>query len=192
MGPKAAYTAERLRAFGAKAVENAKKRFPDCDFACDYTGCEGAVSCRSQVSFRWSVGLGACGESFTVEMNCRHSERGVRFPDHWRTAIPCARLCGLALQSAGDLQSNVGVVSLSCTMLGVPKCAPVPLAGVTCVPGAVVQLQARNLARQDFLLAAHIDGDRLAMQYFLRGREVGECISKGIQSQVVLSFRVSG
>ena len=84
------------------------------------------------------------------------------------------------------------MLSLSCTMLGVPKCAPVPLAGATCVPGAVVQLQARNLARQDFLLAAHIDGDRLAMQDFLRGREVGECISKGIQSQVVLSFRVSG
>ena len=53
MGPKAAYTAERLRAFGAKAVENAKKRFPDCDFACVYTGGAGAVAKRSQVCFEW-------------------------------------------------------------------------------------------------------------------------------------------
>ena len=44
MGPKATYTSERLRAFGAKAVENAKKRFPDCDFACVYTGGAGAVA----------------------------------------------------------------------------------------------------------------------------------------------------
>ena len=112
----------------------------------------------------------SCQETWGVEMNCLNADRqGVRFPEHWRTAIPSARLCGLALQSAVDLQSSVGVVSLSCTMLGVPKCAPVPLAGAACVPGAVVQLQARNLARQDFLLAAHIDGDRLSMQDFLRG-----------------------
>ena len=170
MGRKATYTAERLRAFGAKAVDYAKKRYPDCDFACVYTGGAGAVAQRSHVCFEWTVAVGSCQETCGIEMTCNKlGSRGVRFPEHWRTAIPSSRLCGLALQSAVDLQSSVGVVSLSCTMLGVPKCAPAPLAGATCAPGAVVQLQARNLARQDFLLAAHIDGDRLSMQDFLRG-----------------------
>ena len=132
-----------------------------------------------------------CQETCGIEMNCLNADRrGVRFPEHWSTAIPCARLCDLALQSAVDLHSSVGVVSLSCTMLGVPKCAPVPLAGATCVPGAGFQLQARNLARQDFLLCAHVDGDRRATPDFLMGAGVGECICKGIQSQVVLSLRV--
>ena len=169
MAPKGAYTAELAQSFGAKAVKEAKERFGDCEFACKYLGGAGAVARRSQVSFEWQVRLAACIFVCVVEMNCRHAERGVRFPDHWRTAIPCARLRNLATQSAVELKSTSSVLSLSCTMLGVPKCAPVPLAGATCVPGAVVQLQARNLARQDFLLAAHIDGDRLAMQIFLRG-----------------------
>ena len=188
MGPKAAYTAERLRAFGAKAVENAKKRFPDCDFACDYTGCEGAVSRRSQVSFKWCVGLGTCGESFTVEMSCRHAERGVRFPDHWRTAIPCARLCGLATRSAAELQSSVGVVSLS-----------------SFTNAHLFLWQGRHVYRA-LSFSFKLGILRVKTSYWRRtstvigslckisqgGREVGECISKGVPSQVVLSLRVPG
>ena len=53
MAPKRAYTAERLRDVGAKAAKAAKKKFPDCEFACVYTGDAGAVVSRSQVCFEW-------------------------------------------------------------------------------------------------------------------------------------------
>ena len=194
MAPKGVYTAERLRDVGAKAAKAARKKFPDCEFACVYTGDPGAVVCRSQVCFEWRAQVGSCQETWRVEANCQAADRrSVPFPEHWRTAIPCARLRGLASQSAAELRSSVGVLSLSCCVLGVPALAPVPLAGATCVPGVVVQLQARNLTRQDFLLVAHIDGDRRVTQDFLRGREVGarRC-NKITRSQVVLPRRVPG
>ena len=101
MGPKAT-SAERLRAFGAKAAEYAKKRFPDCGFACVYTGGAGAVAKRSQVCFEWTVCLGNFEETCGIEMNCLNADRqGVRFPDHWRIAIPCVRLRDLGYPVGG-------------------------------------------------------------------------------------------
>ena len=169
MAPKGIYTAELLRAFGTKATGDAAKRFPDCVFACNYTGGDGAVSKRSQVRFEWQVSLGQLKETCSVEVNCLNAERrGVPFPEQLHIAIPCARLHDRAFKAAAEAQSSV--VSPSCVMLGVPAPALVPLAGTTLVPGAVVHLQSRTLARQDFLLAAHIDGDRRAVPYFEKGR----------------------
>ena len=139
-------------------------------FACNFTGGDSAINHqRSQARFEWKVSVGQLEETCYIEVNCRNAERqGVPFPERFRTAIPCARLHDRALNAAAEAKSSV--VSPSCVMLGVPAPALVPLAGTTLVPGAVVQLQSRTLARQDFLLAAHIDGDRRAVPYFEKGR----------------------
>ena len=152
MAPKGAYTAERLHAIAAKAAAKARIEFADCDLECEYRGGDGIPRQRADVSFE-------CEEKCVVKVKCGNTDhQGVRFPEKWRTAIPASRLHDLAQKTAPGTES--GVVSLGCVMLGLPKIAPVPVAGTMCVPGAVVQLQARNLARQDYLLAAHIDGDR--------------------------------
>ena len=124
-----------------------------------YRGGDGIAARRDEVTFEWRVRLAGYEEKFDVTSRCDNADRqGVRFPEKWRTAIPAARLHDVAQKTATETES--GVVSLGCVMLGLPKIAPVPVAGTTCVPGAVVQLQTRNFARQDYLLAAHIEGDR--------------------------------
>ena len=159
MAPKGAYTAESLRAIAAKAAAKARIEFADCDLECEYQGGDRVIARRDEVTFQWRVRLAGYEEKFDVTSRCDNADRqGVRFPEKWRTAIPASRLHDLAQKTATGTESSV--VSLGCLMLGLPKIAPVPVAGTTCVPGAVVQLQARNLARQDYLLAAHIDGDR--------------------------------
>ena len=159
MAPKRAYTAERLHAIAAKAAAKARIEFADCDLECEYRGGDGIPRQRADVSFEWHIRIGGYEEKCVVKVKCGNTDhQGVRFPEKWRTAIPAARLHDVAQKTAAETESSV--VSLSCAMLGLPKIAPVPIAGATCVPGAVVQLQHRNFARQGYLLAAHIEGDR--------------------------------
>ena len=154
-----AYTAERLHAIAAKAAAKARGEFADCDLECEYQGGGGILRQRAEVPFEWHVRVGGYEEKCVVKVKCGNTDhQGIRFPEKWRTAIPAARLHDVAQKTAAETES--GVVSLSCAMLGLPKIAPIPSAGARLVPGAVVQLQTRSLARQDYLLAAHIDGDR--------------------------------
>ena len=156
MAPKRAYTAERLHAIAARAAEKAQGDFAGCDIECKYQGDDGGLPKRGKAPFQWKV-----------RVECLNADRrGVRFPESWRTAIPSAQLHDVAQKTAAETES--GVVSLSCAMLGLPKIAPLPSAGARLVPGAVVQLQTRSLARQDYLLAAHIDGDRRCAHCALR------------------------
>ena len=159
MAPKGAYTPESLRAIAAKAAAKARIEFADCDLECEYRGGDGIPRQRAEVPFEWRFQVFGYQEKCVVKVKCGNTDhQGIRFPEKWRTAIPAARLHEVAQKTAAETESSV--VSLGCVMLGLPKPAPVPIAGTTCVPGAAVQLQTRSRARQYYLLAAHIDGDR--------------------------------
>ena len=148
MAPKGAYTAERLHAIAAKAAAKARIEFADCDLECEYQGGDRVTARRDEVTFQWHVRLAGYKEKFDVTSRCDNADRqGVRFPEKWRTAIPASRLHDVAQKTAETASS---VVSLSCVMLGLRKIAPVPIAGARLVPGAAVQFQTRNFARQDY------------------------------------------
>ena len=149
MAPHRSYTFERLCSIAARAAERAQDDFAGCDIECKYQGDDGGLPKRGKAPFQWKVRVGGHEETCVVEVECLNADRrGVRFPESWRTAIPSAQLHDVAQKTAAETES--GVVSLSCAMLGLPKIAPVPIAGAMCVPGAVAQLQNRSFARQDY------------------------------------------
>ena len=163
MAPKGFYTGFRLREIAAKASDKAKAAFPACDILkCSYAGGDECLTSKSKVRFEWTVDVNGHTDKLSVEMMCCSAfARGVRYPEHWRTAIHCALLGETIAKSVQKLQDFNGV-SATLSILGVPKHSQPPSLGASLVPGAVAQLQTRTRLRQDYLLAAHIDRDRRA------------------------------
>ena len=163
MAPKNVYTTERMRKVAATAMAKAKEKFQDCIITCAYAEGEERLTQRSEVSFEWYVKVSGYEEKLTIQLKCENaSARGVRFPESWNTSIECARLGKAKIESSIEelKKDSPSVVAVALRMLGCPKPSPPPSLGTTLLPGAVAQLQTRTGARQDYLLAAHIDGDR--------------------------------
>ena len=163
MAPKIAYTTERMRDVAATAMAKAKKKIQDCIITCAYKGDDERLTKTSEVSFEWYVSISGCEEKLITKMRCdMASARGVRFPESWNTSIECARLGKAKIESSIEAlkKDSPSAVAVALRMLGCPKPSPPPSLGTTLLPGAVAQLQTRTGARQDYLLAAHIDGDR--------------------------------
>ena len=163
MAPKDACATEGMRNIAATAGAKAKEKFHDCIITCAYKGGEERLTATSEVSFEWYVSISGCEEKLITKMRCDHaSARGVRFPESWNTSIECARLGKAKIESSIEAlkKDSPSAVAVTLRMLGCPKPSPPPSLGTTLLPGAVAQLQTRTGARQDYLLAAHIDGDR--------------------------------
>ena len=111
------------------------------------------------VCFEWHIRGHGFDERSNVEVRCNNAlDRGISFPSCWKTSTRCAGLATLATESGQRARTDAN--GAECIFLGRPRPSPLPLAGATCVPGAVAQLQTRTGARQDYLLAAHVDGAR--------------------------------
>ena len=87
------------------------------------------------------------------------SSQGVPLPDNWKVAVQCAGFPHIALRAAEKLQADVVVEKVECVMLGRPRLSPLPHPTVNTVPGNLVNLLHED-AHKDFLLAAHIGGDK--------------------------------
>ena len=161
MAPKGSYTSSRMHGAAAKASEKAKAAFPTCDtLKCSYVGGDECVTKNSTVGFEWFVQVAGYSDKAMVKARCDHVHaRGVPFPAPWRTSIKFSSLGETVEKSVKKLRDFNGISS-SLRILGVPKHSPPPALGTTLVSGAVAQLQSRNGLRQDYLLAAQIDGDR--------------------------------
>ena len=154
-----------LRAVAAQSESKRNAFFKDCDIAkltCSYISGDERVASGTRVRFEWFAEVGGNSDKATIEARCDNVVKyGVPLPVHWRTLLRCLRLDVAMEKSVKRLQDvNVGFPTLR--ILGVPKLSPPPSLGTALAPGSVVQLQARSGARQDYLLAAHIHGDRRA------------------------------
>ena len=153
----------RLRAIAAQSESKRNAFFKDCDIAkltCSYISVAERISPRSKVRFEWFAEVGGNSNKGTVEARCDNVVKdGVPLPAHWKTLLRCLRLHAAMEKSVKRFRElNVGFPTLR--VLGVPKLSPPPSSGTALVVGSVVQLRTRRGARQDYLLAAHIDGVR--------------------------------
>ena len=103
MPPKGAFTLERVQGFAAVAADGARARLaengaPHVDhLSCEYKGVvteDGAYdinerpTLRSTLVYVWHCSVFGHHEETLVKVRCGHaSERGVRFPDGWLTAL---------------------------------------------------------------------------------------------------------
>ena len=121
-------------------------------------GGEANLKYNSMAAFEWRIFGCGFDEKYEAAVRCNKVEcQGIPFPGHWKTATRCADLGVLANQSS----QSVGNGAAECILLGRPRLALMSNATATVrVPGAVVQLQTQTGSRQDYLLAAHLEGNR--------------------------------
>ena len=172
MPPKGAFTFERVQGFAAVAADGARARLaedgtPHVDhLSCEYKGVaveDGSCDInetptkRSTLVYAWHAT--SCGHLDTtmVQVRCGHaSERGVRFPDGWQTALKCSNLQLIAEDAAKAARDELGRET-DCKLLGVAKRTTPPEHGVHEIGGTVI-LSGEG-SRMAHLLCAKVDGD---------------------------------
>ena len=107
---------------------------------------------RSDVQYEWNIKTQGYDERFEVTLRCDSAcARGVTFPEHWKTALRCIGFAKKAAEATRAARASSKSEHVDCSLLGLPRTAPVPIAGTLGVPGSVVALQATVGMRQDYL-----------------------------------------
>ena len=112
------------------------------------------------MGFIWRIEVAGFGAEQAVQV--RHdnaASQGVPLPENWKVAVQCVGFPQIAIRAAEKLQADVVVEKVECVMLGRPRLSPLPDPTVARIPGALVNLLHED-AQKDFLLAAHINGDK--------------------------------
>ena len=165
------YGIERLRAAEAKSVDKAngelKNDFEDllkdARLSCKYLGVDrdGAATPdvkakkASLLHFDWHLQLHGYDENHAVIVRCDNAcMRSAAFPEHWKTALRCIGFANKADEATASARNLLRNEHVDCSLLGLPKAAPVPIAGTFGVPGSVVALQTASGLRQDYLLVS--------------------------------------
>ena len=171
------YGIERLRAAAAKSVDKANGELKhdfedlvkDARLSCKYLGVDRDGTATPDVKakkasllhFDWHLQLHGYDENHAVTLRCDHAcDRGAAFPEHWKTALRCVGFAKKAAEATSAARASSKSEHVDCSLLGLPKTAPVPIAGTLGVPGSVVALQTTGGMRQDYLLASQLDEDR--------------------------------
>ena len=95
-------------------------------------------------------------------MRCEDSvKQAVPFPTHWKTAIPIALNAKKLLQEAvADAKDKAKNLSITCTLMGIPVDSDRLSTMCGRGSGSLVSLHTSDMEMpQDFLLAAHVQGD---------------------------------
>ena len=99
-------------------------------------------------------------EEHTLDVRCDNPcALGVPSPATWTTAVRCIGLSAKAAEAAKFAREDMALDAVDCVLLGRPKSSSLSEPTIARVPGALVNLLHEGAA-QDFLLAAHVDGDR--------------------------------
>ena len=123
---------------------------------CDrYVGISRCTSSQnSNLVFNWAIGIDGSVYEFEVCVRADNaSERGVPFPEHWRTAFGCRDLGRRAQEAGRKLEAVDGVSDLNCSIAGMPKACRLPGDGLC--SGDVIPLWCLA-GRMNFVLCAHV------------------------------------
>ena len=113
---------------------------------------------RSDVQYEWNIKTQGYDERFEETLRCDNAcARGVTFPEHWKTALRCIGFAKKAYEATSAARASSKSEHVDCSLLGLPKAAPVPIAGTFGVPGSVVALQTVSGLRQDYLFLSQLE-----------------------------------
>ncbi len=173
MPRKRCFEADRLHTLARNAAQSAS--LPGAELTCTYREEHTPVSSHARVSFQWHLKASEFEENQTVNVRADNiASHGIPLPESWCTASRCLKLDEIAARSADAEGAKIGLAQLSCTVLGQAKHAPLPALDAPMAPGAAVSLQTSAGERLDFLLCAHVEGDRW---YCHRGSFDGDALN---------------
>ena len=121
MAPKR-YTRERLEGIAADSAVKMKGFVPNGKLTCEYLqrGADELVKGSDMLNFIWKIEAGYCDTDETT-VRCNHAvERGVPFPDRWKTVLNCLTLSDTVRQSAENV-TELGASDVKCELLGQAK-----------------------------------------------------------------------
>jgi len=154
MSPKT-YTPERLNEL---AVDSATKMTSSLleggHLTCEYMRDEESTSLKwsDHVKFRWRIESAGYNDSYETTTRCDNvPERGVKFPERWRTALQCLKLHDRVHECAGDAM-DLGASNVTCELLALAKNPRDDRIGKAVAPND-------NGSRVVYLLCGHIEHD---------------------------------
>ena len=148
----AARVSERLRAAARRATDDTK--LPGA--RCTYVGGEANITSQTVVPFEWQIDVGGVCHSEVVSVRADHAlQRGLHEPKSWIIARACSNLDAIAQHASVTHSERLGL-DLSCSILG----QRTVVADHASAAGNTVALITCNGERMEFLLCAHIYGDR--------------------------------
>ena len=153
MAPKT-YTGDRLDAIAAESATKMKGLLQNGSLTCEYINNEENISLKwsDHATFRWLIECAGYKDTREMSVRCNHvAERGVYFPDRWKTALDCLTLHEQIQERAGDVM-EFGVSNVTCELLGQAKNTFDDRIGKT------VALN-DNGSRVVYLLCGHIEND---------------------------------
>ena len=117
---------------------------------------------RSNAEFKWVIQAFSRAATTVLPIRCDHAEsRGIPWPQHWLTACKILPIvddkCKAACTDAQNSSKNASVV---CRLLGAPKNSGALDILCGSGSGSVVSLTSSSGARQDYLLCAHVSGEK--------------------------------
>ena len=152
MAPKK-YTLERLNEIAVDSATKMKGLLQSghltCEYICDK---DNTITKSDLLSFRWYVESSGYNDTYEVTARCNHVvERGIPFPDRWRTALKCLKLHDQVRECTGNVM-EFGASNVKCELLGQAK--------IQCDDriGKTVALN-NNGSRVVYLLCGHVEND---------------------------------
>ena len=153
MAPKR-YTRERLNEIEVDSAAKLKGLLENGDLTCEYAHDEEHETIKGvdNVNFRWYIETVGYSDTHEMTLKCNNvAERGVKFPDRWRTALKCLKLHDHVRECTENVM-EFGVSNVKCELLGQAK--------HQCDDriGKAVALN-NNGSRVVYLLCSHVEND---------------------------------
>ena len=106
MAPKQSYTRERLDGIVHDSVANMNTLLNIGELTCEYLhrGTDEFVKGSDMLNFIWKIEAAGYCDTYETTVRCNHAvERGVPFPDRWKTILNCLTLRDVVRESTKDV-----------------------------------------------------------------------------------------
>ncbi len=122
MAPKK-YTTGRLNEIAVESATKMKGLLQSGDLTCEYMHDEEHETIKGvdDVKFRWYIETTGYSDTYEMTLKCNNvAERGVKFPDRWRTALKYLKLHDHVRECTENVM-EFGVSNVKCELLGQAK-----------------------------------------------------------------------
>ena len=131
---------------------------PNGKLTCEYLqqGTDELLKGSDMLNFIWKIETAGYCDTYETTVRCNHAvERGVPFPDRWKTVLNCLTLRDVVRESTKDV-TELGASNVKCELLGQAKKV------VDSQIGKTIALN-NNGSRVVYLLCGHIQSDESRM-----------------------------